>query len=228
MHGLSADTKKQAVFFDLDGTILAKPNCTYLYLKYLWKQKHVSLTNLIKFILLLIRSFLGIQIPWLRRSYFSYDPFSATNFLKTGRVFAQKIIVPKIDKSWFACVQQYKKQGGITVLLTGAPAVVAVSVARCLDIDYCIATKFYFRDNKVNFYKISIHPHAESKLSIARKFCQRNNIDLSNCIAYGNSIHDAPLLLQVKVPKIIVPDRKLKRLSNDHKWQISWQHKAHV
>ena len=64
------------------------------------------------------------------------------------------------------------------------------------------------------------HLFKREKLTAAKKLCDQYRLQLSDCVAYGNSFNDRFLLEAVHVAIAVTPDRRLGRLAKRQHWDI--------
>ena len=63
----------------------------------------------------------------------------------------------------------------------------------------------------------------EGKLVQAMKLLSEKGQDLKSCYFYTDSFSDLPLLSKVGYPRVVHPDRKLKKVALENGWPIlSW------
>ena len=62
--------------------------------------------------------------------------------------------------------------------------------------------------------------YGPSKATLLHQLARDDDLDLSRSFAYGDSIQDAPMLAAVGRPYAVNPDRRLRRLARERKWQV--------
>jgi HAD superfamily hydrolase (TIGR01490 family) len=63
-------------------------------------------------------------------------------------------------------------------------------------------------------------PHGEGKSDCVREVAARENLDVKECLAFGDSIGDLPMLEAVGHPHAVNPGRKLRRIFAARGWTI--------
>ncbi len=106
------------------------------------------------------------------------------------------------------------------VLVTGSPDFVVEPLARHLEIAAFAANRFVFsRGRATGRLKEPVMVGGE-KADWCGRYALDNELDLSDCWAYSDSIHDLQFLCAVGHPVAVNPDRKLERAAASRQWPI--------
>jgi hypothetical protein len=62
--------------------------------------------------------------------------------------------------------------------------------------------------------------HGEAKAGAVESHAADAGIDLSKSVAYSDTINDLPLLRLVGRPEVVNPDRRLRRVADEHGWPV--------
>lgn len=62
--------------------------------------------------------------------------------------------------------------------------------------------------------------HQEKKAAAVREIAGREGLDLSRCMAFGDSVNDRYMLETVGRPHTVNPDRRLRRIARERGWPI--------
>jgi HAD superfamily hydrolase (TIGR01490 family) len=223
-----------AAFFDIDGTLLAKPSLERRFFAELRWQGKIPVKNYLFWLAEAIR--LGTR-----------DLRAATHankaYLRSVSVESLFAIGTKRRAAWMpeffpAAVQRvwwHALRSDSIVLVSGtlAPLVEIVSAAlerellwRGIDSKVeVIATKLEVEAGKFTGRVAGAAMFAEEKARAIREFAVEQELALAKCSAYGDSSLDRCMLEAVGHPFAINPTRKLRRIARLRGWQIlEWTH----
>lgn len=211
---------QKLVFFDLDGTLINNPSSEKLYVFWLLAHGHIGIKQIIyslKFIGKWLHKFKS-EIMVKNKAYLCGLPVEET--IQKAKQFTRQKLLPRLRSHIIERLKQHQAQGDTIILLTGAPKFIAEVFAKQLEIFETRAAEFYHTNNRFNDWPPSQHPFAQEKVTVAQKVCEKYNTNLCNSIAYANSIYDLALLEKVGRAVVVTPDRKLRRIAVQRKWEI--------
>ena len=211
---------QKLVFFDLDGTLINNPSSERLYLFWLFAHGHIGIKQIIyvlKFIGKWSHKFKS-EILVKNKAYLCDLPVEET--IQKAKQFTREKLLPRLRPCVVSRLKQHQARGDIIILLTGAPKFIAEVFAKQLEIFEISAAEFYHANDRFNDLPPSQHPFAQEKVTVAQRVCAKYNTDLGNSVAYANSIHDLALLEKVGRAIAVTPDRKLRRIAAQRKWEI--------
>jgi HAD superfamily hydrolase (TIGR01490 family) len=215
---------RQAVFFDLDGTLTKGSVLPY----YMF---HASATPSLSERLLRLGA-LAAQIPLLavvdfmsRRAF--QDAFYR-NYRGLGRdqleVLAdemfERVTKPRIRARAAELARSYGERGFVRVIVSGALDFVVRPVARYLGFDHVLCNSLAFSDD---FATGALAPPVIGDATRARamlKLADELGLDLARSHAYGDSIGDVPMLALVGQPFAVSPDLRLRLTARANGWPI--------
>jgi phosphoserine phosphatase len=116
-------------------------------------------------------------------------------------------------------LEQAKHHQHYISILSNSPDFIVGPVANFLKIGDWKAT-VYDIDEKGKFSTISSFCDGEQKADYLKKLCERFNLVKENVIAYSDSYLDIPFLIEAGIAVAVNPDKKLKSLSIEKKWEI--------
>ena len=109
-----------------------------------------------------------------------------------------------------------QKQGAYVVLLSSSPDCIVEPIARHLGIPITMATSYTMQG--AQYLEIAHIVTGKSKQQFVQDF--KKNHDVTEVIAYSDSIQDLLLLESVDTPIVICPDKKLQKLAQKKGWEI--------
>lgn len=162
----------------------------------------------------------------------AYVAFATAAFLAQGQSAAeaaharylQDIIAPEIHPQAVELVQNHKKQGATTIVITATNEFVASPVARLFGPDLVMAVELQ-RDAATGWFKGLVHgvpSFREGKVQrieswLAQQGLAWGDVDSS---FYSDSINDLPLLERVNNPVATNPDDTLRAIAQNRGWRI--------
>jgi len=162
----------------------------------------------------------------------AYVAFATAAFLAQGQAAAeaaharylQDIIAPEIHPQAIELVQDHRKQGATTIVITATNEFVASPVARLFGPDLVMAVELQ-RDADSGWFKGLVHgvpSFREGKVQrieswLAQQGLAWGDVDSS---FYSDSINDLPLLERVNYPVATNPDDTLRAIAQNRGWRI--------
>jgi HAD superfamily hydrolase (TIGR01490 family) len=162
----------------------------------------------------------------------AYVAFATAAFLAQGQAAAeaaharylQDIIAPEIHPQAIELVQDHRKQGATTIVITATNEFVASPVARLFGPDLVMAVELQ-RDADSGWFKGLVHgvpSFREGKVQrieswLAQQGLAWGDVDSS---FYSDSINDLPLLERVNKPVATNPDDTLRAIAQNRGWRI--------
>lgn len=122
------------------------------------------------------------------------------------RAFEREVLLPSIAPQAPALLEELRRQGLITVVVSATRAALVEPVARHLGVDYVFAACF-----------------GAEKVKRVEAWLGETGRSLSNLKEsrfYSDSHNDAPLLEAVTHPIAVDPDHKLARLAMNKRWPV--------
>jgi HAD superfamily hydrolase (TIGR01490 family) len=219
-------------FFDIDGTLLAKPSLERRFFRELHRQRKIPRANYFRWVAKAIRCGLrdfGTAVQ-ANKSYLqnvSADVLS--EFARERRpAWLPEIFHPAVQRvCWHAL------RGDSIVLVSGTLLPIAEIVKFALQRELLgrgietkiavIATRLEIRDGHWTGRVCGAPMLGETKALAIKEFARQPGIGLSECSAYGDSSLDRWMLASVGHPFAINPTRRMRRTANLYGWRIrSW------
>lgn len=215
--------------FDFDGTLY--PNETMTYLLHQWKiqkyPKHKLFKAYTKLLPLYIKYKSGVSYGMSKQEMremavikFNHIFYGMSEEM-IEKYFFDSFINMKdtLNKAVVKEVDQARKNGYHTVILSGAYKPFLNHIGDDLGIDTIIGTEIFFKDG---VFDSSRGPEIVTGANKINRINHHFNsqIDWDNSIAYADSIFDLPLLEAVGQPIIVNPDYELRALGNERKWRM--------
>lgn len=208
------------VFVDLDGTLLGGPSTEFRFILYMLARRRIGW-----------RQFLAaaiFSIRWAPR--FGKHVFKKNKAYLTGvsvhevtlaaEAFVAEVVQPRLRHEILELIGGHAARGDKIVLLTGTPDFIAQPLARLLGAETVCATQCARQDGHYTAEPPLLHPFGETKVVLARNICREAKSAMTDAVAYADSIHDLPLMLQVGRAVAAWPDAPLRAIAEKGNWLI--------
>jgi len=162
----------------------------------------------------------------------AYVAFATAAFLAQGQAAAeaaharylQDIIAPEIHPQAIDLVQDHRKQGATTIVITATNEFVASPVARLFGPDLVMAVELQ-RDADTGWFKGLVHgvpSFREGKVQRIESWLAQQGLAWADVDSsfYSDSINDLPLLERVNNPVATNPDDTLRAIAQNRGWRI--------
>jgi HAD superfamily hydrolase (TIGR01490 family) len=210
-----------AAFFDIDGTLLSV-NTAPLYARYLRRHGRARRRDLMLTALYLLQyrlNLLDIDRAIERASSFiagQREDEVAAFCEQWYRDMVRGYLVPEM----VGIVERHRRDGHALALLSSSTNYLAQPLARELHFDHMLVTRLEVVDGCFTGRPIAPVCYGAGKVHWATDFARRNDIDLAQSFFYTDSVTDVPVLELVGNPRIVNPDRLLRRTARKRGWEI--------
>ncbi|MGE5183890.1 MAG: HAD family hydrolase [Acidobacteriota bacterium] len=210
-----------AAFFDIDGTLLSV-NTAPLYARYLRRHGRARRRDLVRTALYLLQyrlNLLDIDRAIERASVFiaGQREDEITAFCEQWyREMVRAYLVPEM----LTLIEQHRCAGHELVLLSSSTNYLAEPLARELDVAHMLVTRLEVVDGRFTGRPITPVCYGPGKVHWATEFARSHDVDLGQSFFYTDSVTDVPVLELVGNPRVVNPDRLLRRLAKKRGWEI--------
>lgn len=141
------------------------------------------------------------------------------------RVLAREIagerIVPRVFPDMAELIGRHREAGTLTFVATAGPAELAEIVAEGLGMTGGLGTHAEVDDSERYSGRLAGSVlHGEAKAGAVESHAAEAGIDLSESVAYSDTINDLPLLKLVGNAEVVNPDRKLRKVADERGWPV--------
>ena len=222
-----------AAFFDLDGTVIAKPSLEWRFFAWLIQRGEIPPENRRHWLVQAAR--LAPQgLPAMRHAnkmYLRGIPYR--NLVRSNHNRYAGMAAPSFLPDAVHRLTWHAHYGHAIFLVTGTLEPLAREIARALATFLAIrgfnvplgvlATRLQQRNEVWTGYVDGAPMFGAAKATAIRNVAGEMRIDLSRCYAYADSFTDRHLLETVGHPGAVNPSARLRRLAQRHAWPIlSW------
>ncbi len=136
-------------------------------------------------------------------------------FSQIGGIMSQNLSEPMLHR-----LEQHKKDGYYTMLVSGAYEPLLQSVTKNVDFDCIIGSSIPYTNDTLSKNSPLTYIYGERKTESINEHLSDFNVDWQNSFAYGDSYTDLNVLELVGNPVAVNPEPRLLELANHKNWEI--------
>ena len=224
-------SRRVAAFFDLDGTLIARPSLERRFLRELRQRRAIPMGN---YFLWLARA------AWLAPRGIRMMGYANKMYLRGVSVRDSQeghqrqgqpgLAVPRFLPEGVDQVGWHASQGQAIVLVSGTLAPLAQGMALALVVRLAVrgiaasvavcATQLEQEDGRWTGRIVGDAMFGEAKARVARRLAVEKGFDLAQCYAYGDCISDRWMLEAVGLPVAVNPSGRLEALARRKRWPV--------
>lgn len=218
-----SDGSLVAAFFDVDRTLLSI-NSGELWVRHLWRAGRLPIgeaARTLRWILQYRLGFLDFEAVTARAARDYAGREYAEIAAEVGTWFDAEIAAT-VTPGGRARIEEHRRKGHRVALLTTGTRFVAEPVARLLAIppDDILCTELVVEGGRLTGRHIPPACGGLGKVARAQAYAERWGISLERSFFYTDSYSDLPMLRRVGHPRVINPDRRLRRYARKCEWEI--------
>jgi HAD superfamily hydrolase (TIGR01490 family) len=213
-----------AAFYDLDGT-LVRTNLVHAFAFTARNQQ-----GLLKSVVKTVSTFASVPM-FLAADFWNRRLFNDLFFIRYKgesqdrlRAMAQEqfdtVLKPAIFPGAYELIDKSRQLGLRQVIVTGALDLTVEPLARHLKIDDYVTNRLEFVDGYATGRLLPPIMAAATKASWMRVYAEKENLNLSDCYGYSDSLSDLPMLSVVGHPTAVNPDIRLRSTALQHDWPV--------
>jgi len=130
-----------------------------------------------------------------------------------------EVVDPLVYDEAAELIAAHKAAGRQVVIVSSSGAEMVEPIGEMLGVDHVIATTMVEHDGKytgeVDFYAYGPH-----KAAAMRTLAERHGFDLAQSYAYSDSASDLPMLDAVGHPTVVNPDKALRAVAGENGWPV--------
>ena len=216
-------SSRQAAFFDLDKTIIAKSS-TLAFSKPFQAGGLISRKALLRSV---YSQFLYVvggadhdQMEKMRR--FMSELVAGWDVDVVREIVADtlhNIVDPLVYDEAVQLIEEHKAAGRDVVIVSTSGLEVVGPIGEMLGADHVVATQMGVADGHYTG-EVVYYAYAEEKANAVRALAEERGYDLAECYAYSDSATDVPMLEAVGHAYAVNPDKELRRTATARDWPI--------
>lgn len=221
---MSAEGKKTAAFFDVDGTIVSTTIVHY-YVRFRSRLLPAFLRPFwfAWFALKVVYYFFLDKVSRTRFNrvfYRNYRGLKAESVKQLAHELFRTYVRSKLFPAALDRIREHQNRGDLIVLVTGSLDFIIQPLADYLQADHALTVQLEEAHGKFTG-ELTTPPLGEAEKARAVKdFAAQHGIDLTASYAYGDSRADLPMLQCVGVPIVINPSKALRQVATESGWEI--------
>lgn len=130
-------------------------------------------------------------------------------------------ILPRIYPQVLAVAHEHQDAGRRVYIVTAASQELAQMLAVVLALDGAIGSEFSaVADGVYTGVPTGLFVYGAAKATAIEELARREQLDLSRCYAYSDSVSDLPMLRTVGHPVAVNPDAALLRIAREEGWDV--------
>lgn len=217
------DAVPQAVFLDLDNTIIAGSSALAFARPFarhgLIDRATVARGAWAQLLLVLSGADASTMDTLRRRLTLICQGWEVARVRSIVAETLQEVIGPLVYPEAVRLIERYREQGAEVVLLSASGQEVVEPIAELVGIERFRATTMRTVDGRYAG-EIEFYCYGEGKARAAGEIAAESGFDLDRCAAYTDSITDLPLLEAVGHPAVVNPDRELRAIARERGWPV--------
>lgn len=213
---------RRAVFFDIDGTVVACQTQKKLS-EFMYDSKIIHFRHVIQIFLWYVGYGLGFfkETVGVRKIFYRF--FSSEKKEQIDALILKSYearVRPFLRKSFQPLIMEFKKQGYVIVAVSGTLQQFCDLIKKEFDMDYVFGTKLCVKEGFYSGDWEGAILEGSNKARFVLKFARENDIDLQKSICYADSGTDISSLELFGRAIVVAPDRKLMREAKKKGWEI--------
>ena len=222
---MSAERKKTAAFFDVDGTIVSTTIVHY-YVQF----RSCLLPSFFRpfwiawFALKVVYYFFLDKVSRARFNRVFYRNYRGLNAERVKQLAGEQFetyVHSKLFPAALDRIREHQNQGDLIVLVTGSLDFIIQPLADYLQADAALTVQLEEADGKFTG-ELTTPPLSETeKVRAIQTVVEQHEVDLAASYAYGDSRADLPMLECVGNPIVVNPSKGLRQVAIESGWEIS-------
>ena len=212
-----------AAFFDLDKTIISKSS-TLAFGPSFYRDGLLSRTDVIRGGLAQLRFRAGganhrrmekirEQVSQTCRGW----PADRVTGIVTRNL--ERLILPCVYAEARALLSEHRGAGQDVIIVSTSGQEVVAPIGALLGAESVIATRMRIAEGRYTG-EMEFYAYGEAKAAQVRELAEERGYSLPHCYAYSDSVTDLPMLELVGHPRVVNPDRALRRIAAQRGWPV--------
>jgi HAD superfamily hydrolase (TIGR01490 family) len=212
-----------AAFFDLDKTLIARSS-TLAFGPSFYRHGLLSRTDMVRGAVAQLRYRMsGADHNQMER--LKAEVSAACRGWPADRVteivsrYLKDLILPYVYAEARALLSEHRGAGRDVVIVSTSGHEVVAPIGALLGAHSVIATRMRIADGRYTG-EMECYAYGEEKAVQVRRMAAKRGYSLPGCYAYSDSVTDLPLLEAVGHPRVVNPDRALRRVAAVRGWPV--------
>ena len=212
-----------AAFFDLDKTLIARSS-TLAFGPSFYRHGLLSRTDMVRGAVAQLRYRMsGADHNQMERLKAEVSAacrgWSADRVTEIVSRYLKDLILPYVYAEARALLSEHRGAGQDVVIVSTSGQEVVAPIGALLGAHAVIATRMRIADGRYTG-EMECYAYGEEKAVQVRRLAAERGYSLPGCYAYTDSVTDLPLLEAVGHPRVVNPDRALRRIATVRGWPV--------
>lgn len=216
------DPSRHVAAFDLENTLIASNVVT----SYSWlATRRLDPVDRVRYVAKTLTEAPGLlrldrrdRTDFLRHFYRRYRDAPVEQVANDTEEMLGHLILANCFPDGLRRVREHRAAGHRTVLITGALDFHVAGLAPLFD--EIIAAQMTVDGDRYTGEMVTVPPTGEARAQLLDEYCQREGLDLAECVAYADSSSDLPLLEAVGFPVAVNPETRLAAIARTRGWLV--------
>jgi HAD superfamily hydrolase (TIGR01490 family) len=129
------------------------------------------------------------------------------------------LIVPHVYAEARALLTEHRTAGQDVIIVSTSGQEMVAPIGDLLGAVTVIATRMRVADGHYTG-EVEFYAYGEAKATQVRTLAAERGYSLPHCYAYSDSVTDLPMLETVGNPRVVNPDRALRRIAQERGWPV--------
>lgn len=212
---------RRAAFFDIDGTLLAVHSAPH-YARYMRRHGRARRRDLLRtaYYLLQYRLNLLDMERALERASELIVGQSEEEIAAFSKQWYEEEMRRYLVPAVCGLLRQHQERGDAVALLSTTTSYLAGPIAQDLGVEHALVTRLEVRDGHFTGRADGPICYGRGKVYWAKQFAKEHDVALADSYFYTDSVTDVPVLELVGHPRIVQPDRLLRREATRRGWSV--------
>jgi HAD superfamily hydrolase (TIGR01490 family) len=131
----------------------------------------------------------------------------------------ERLILPYVYAEARALLSEHRGAGQDVIIVSTSGQEVVAPIGALLGAETVIATRMRIADGRYTG-EVEFYAYGEAKAAQVRELAGERGYSLPHCYAYSDSVTDLPMLELVGHPRVVNPDRALRRVAAERGWPV--------
>jgi HAD superfamily hydrolase (TIGR01490 family) len=215
---------KEAAFFDLDKTVIARSS-TLAFGKPLYKAGFLGRRAMMRMALAqLVYLLFGADEDQLKRArdelLHLIQGWSRVDIERLVEETLAEVADPLVYAEALFLIDEHTRQGRQVYIVSASPEEIVRPIARHIGVPNVIATRVRTDEDGRYLAEVDQYAMGPGKADAMAAVAERESIDLSRSFAYSDSVTDLPMMEAVGNPVAVNPERELRKIAEEREWPI--------
>jgi HAD superfamily hydrolase (TIGR01490 family) len=206
--------------FDFDKTLSVDRSLESAFIRHLMRTGKLKTGNLLRSLLFFMKNIFKSPYEALKKNKMYLKGISTALATSWIRDFLKAYGSALISAKNLELVKYHKGHGHTTILISGTPGILIDGLHLDLWFDHIYTTRLEVVNAAYTGRIDGPHYYGKSKADLVMRLQEELAADLSKSFCYADSITDIKMMSLFGHPVSVNPDRRLRRFSLRHHWEL--------